>query len=607
LGVARTLAMWVVGLVILASLLASEREIHQFLSLPGPASVRIGLALLALLSLHLALRRTMSQTLRFSAVLLSFAFFVTAGVDVIHIWDRMNTVFKFYLESWFLFAVAGAAATFELRRGLIQSRFLRTVWQAALVVLVATALFTAGTATYGVLTTFRVKTPRPTLDGTAYLAPRDAHEAAAFEWLNKDIRGIPVIAEAYGPSYQDYARVSMNTGLPTVLGWDYHVHQRAHSNADINRRKADLKKLYTTDERTVAAEILRNYHVSLVYVGRLERREYAGGNLLRFKEWDDLLTPIYQNEGTTIFAVNGVYTGAMAMTTIEHVPEVEGETEEVAPQSEKGQLRQPRGIGVDSEGNMYVADFGNHRIQKFDANLEFVSGWGEQGNLPGQFKQPSAVFVGPNDDVYVTDTWNQRIQVFNKAGEYLREWGAAFFGPRGITISDDEKVYIVDTGNHKVRRFGIDGLEQLSWGGLGSEPGQLKEPVGITTDADGHVYVCDNGNGRVQVFTADGQLLRSFPVDDWGQKVFSEPHIVVTGDGTIWVTVPDAREVRAYDRDGELLETIEGTEDRSGLFQKPMGIALMSDGNELVITDLEGRLVKLPLEAGDGDLAPGDG
>jgi DNA-binding beta-propeller fold protein YncE len=423
--------------------------------------------------------------------------------------------------------------------------------------------------------------------------------------LNKEIPGIPVIAEAYGPSYQDYARVSMNTGLPTVLGWDYHVHQRAHSNSDISRRKADLKKLYTTDQETVAAEILRNYHVSLVYVGRVERREYAGGNLLRFKEWSDLLSPVYQNEGTTIFAVNGQYTGAMPMTTIEHVPEVETATEEAAPQSEEGQLRQPRGVAVDSEGNVYVADFGNDRVQKFNSNLEFVSAWGAHGNLPGQFKQPSAIFVGPNDDVYVTDTWNQRIQVFNKNGEYLREWGAAFFGPRGITINDEGQVYIIDTGNHKVRRFGNEGLEQLSWGGPGSELGQLKEPVGITTDADGQVYVCDNGNARVQIFTGDGKLLRDFEVDGWGQKVFSEPHILVTDDGTIWLTVPDKREVRAYDREGNLLETIRGSEDRTGTFQKPMGIALMPGGQELVISDLEGRLVKIPL--GDGGQGSGDG
>ena len=95
--------------------------------------------------------------------------------------------------------------------------------------LLLVAAFTALTAAAGVISTRRVQTPRPSLDGTAYLALRDPNENAAFEWINREVGGIPVIAEAYGPSYQEYARVSMNTGLPSVLGWDYHVHQRAHA------------------------------------------------------------------------------------------------------------------------------------------------------------------------------------------------------------------------------------------------------------------------------------------------------------------------------------------------------------------------------------------
>ena len=71
----------------------------------------------------------------------------------------------------------------------------------------------------------------------------------------------------------------MNTGLPTVLGWDYHVHQRAQRWPDINKRKDDLKKLYTSDNKQAVAEILRKYHIALVYVGPLERRTYNGGNL----------------------------------------------------------------------------------------------------------------------------------------------------------------------------------------------------------------------------------------------------------------------------------------------------------------------------------------
>ncbi len=598
LGWARSLLPWLVGLAILAALLSSDRTIHRALSLPDPASVRIGLVLLGVLAAHLALQRALLPRQRFVAILLSFSFFVTAGVDVVHIWDRMNTVFKFYLEAWFLFALASAAAAYELWTGLIRSSALRRVWQGGLALLIAVSVFTAVTATHGVITTYRVETPRPSLDGTAYLALREPHEAAAYEWLNREIPGIPVIAEAYGPSYQDYARVSMNTGLPTVLGWDYHVHQRAHEWPDINRRKEDLKKLYTTDQEKVAAEILQRYHVAMVFVGKVERREYAGGNLERFRTWADLLQPVYQNAGVTVFAVQGQFTGAMPITTIEQVPLVPAEEEAAGEQATEGDLRQPRGLAADSHGNVYVADFGNDRIQKFNDKLEFVAAWGQKGGAPGQFKQPAGVVIDAKDQVYIADTWNQRIQVFDVEGKYLREWGGAFFGPRGIALGPNDRVYLVDTGNHRVRSFDINGAEGPNWGGNGSEPGQLNEPVGIATDAEGRVYVCDNGNSRVQIFDPSGKLLGAFPVKGWERKVFSEPYMAITKGGTIWVTVPLERAVRAYDREGKLLTEIRGTEDHSGPFQQPMGIALMPGGKELVISDLENRLARIPIPAG---------
>jgi DNA-binding beta-propeller fold protein YncE len=243
---------------------------------------------------------------------------------------------------------------------------------------------------------------------------------------------------------------------------------------------------------------------------------------------------------------------------------------------------------------VYVADFGNHRVQKFDPSFAFVLGWGEQGDLPGEFKQPGDVAVDKAGNVYVADTWNQRIQVFNAEGQYQREIGGAFFGPRGIAVADDGRIYLVDTGNHRVRRFDAKGAEDRNWGGIGDQPGQFKEPVGVATDAKGNVYVCDNGNARIEIFNADGTLINQFEVDGWEMKVFSEPHVAVAGDGTIWVTVPTRRAVRAYDPQGKMLREIAGAEAPGSVFQRPMGIALLPGEKELVVSDLEGRLVRLP-------------
>lgn len=593
LGLGRGLAMWAVGLTVLACWVATVPGVERLLPFGLHGSLRVGLAILAVLAFSVAVQGALTSTQRVAVSMLAFAFAVTAGTDMVFVWDRMNTIFKFYLEAWFLFSAACAAAAVELWHGLIRRAALRHVWQLGLLVLLAIGAFTAGSGVWAVVNTDRVPTPEPTLDGTAYLAEQAPLERAAFEWLNDNVAGIPVLAEAYGPSYQDYARVAMHTGLPIVLGWDYHVSQRAQRWPDINKRKDDLKKLYTTDSPQVAAEILKKYHIALVYVGAIERRAYSGGNLKRFQEWSDLLKPIYSNPGVTVFAVAGTYAGAIPVTAIQEVPPVP-ETEDVRVQGAPGQLSQPRGLALDKDGNVYVADFGNDRIQKFDPGFGFVKEWGSHGDLPAQFKQPGDVAVGPDGTVYVADTWNQRVQVFSPDGEYQREWTEKYYGPRGIAVGPDGAVYLADTGNHKVRRFTPAGVEERSWGSLGKAPGQFTEPVGIAVDARGKVYVVDNGNARLQIFDRDGALLSAFPVEGWEQKVFSEPHVAVAPDGTIWLTVPTRQLVRAYSPTGELVKEIQGGDEPSLPFDRPMGIAVDAKTGTVVVADLEGRLERLP-------------
>lgn len=593
LGALRALAMAVVLLTVLACWAASLPAVEGLLPFGLRGSLRVGLAVLAVLAFTVAVQGPLTVPERIAVAMFAFAFAVTAGTDVVYVWDRMNTLFKFYLEAWFLFAAASAAAAVELWRGRVRRPVLRRAWQLGLVVLVALAAFTAGSGVYAVVRTNRVPTPEPTLDGTAYLAEHAPLDRAAYEWLNENVAGIPVLAEAYGPSYQEFARVSMNTGLPTVLGWDYHVSQRAQRWPDINKRKDDLKKLYTTDSKQVATDILRKYHIALVYVGALERRTHAGGNLARFQEWNDLLKPIYTNPGVTIFAVQGQYAGVIPVNAIQEVPPVP-EGEEVVVQGAPGQLSQPRGIGLDREGNVYVADFGNDRIQKFSPEFAFIKEWGSRGDLPAQFKQPGDVEVAPDGQVMVADTWNQRIQVFSSDGEYKKEWGDKYYGPRGIAVAPSGAVYLADTGNHMIRRFTPDGAQDKAWGSLGKAPGQFTEPVGVAADAQNNVYVVDNGNARLQIFDADGALLGAFPVEGWEQKVFSEPHVTVAPDGTIWVTVPTRQLIRAYTRDGTLLREIKGGDEPTLPFDRPMGIAYDTRNDTLVISDLENRLVRLP-------------
>jgi DNA-binding beta-propeller fold protein YncE len=267
---------------------------------------------------------------------------------------------------------------------------------------------------------------------------------------------------------------------------------------------------------------------------------------------------------------------------------------EPVPQVAAGELREPRGVAVTKDGNVLVCDFGNNRIQEFGRDLRAVRQWGGLGEAAGQFKQPCGIAVDTDGQIFVADTWNQRIQIFSPEGRFLRQWTAGFYGPRGIAVDATGTVFVADTGQNRIVRFSQAGQMEKAWGGKGSEPGRFIEPMDITVDATGQVYVCDNGNGRLQIFNRDGRFLSQFPVPGWGSKVYSEPHVTLDPRGTIWVTVPGAKEVRGYDRSGKLLRTIAGQSAGGAEFETPMGIAYSAAARQLIVTDLGNRVVRIP-------------
>ena len=173
-----------------------------------------------------------------------------------------------------------------------------------------------------------------------------------------------------------------------------------------------------------------------------------------------------------------------------------------------GQFALPQGIALDSAGNVYVADFGNARIQKFDANGKFLTKWGSLGAGEGQFHEPRGIAVDSRGNVYVVDSGNHRVQKFSPAGAFLAKWGipgnedGQFFLPFGIAIDSQSNVYVADALNHRIQKFAAGGKFLTQWGRLGKEDGLFNAPTGIAIDADGNIYVADSVNSRLQKFAA---------------------------------------------------------------------------------------------------------
>lgn len=172
-----------------------------------------------------------------------------------------------------------------------------------------------------------------------------------------------------------------------------------------------------------------------------------------------------------------------------------------------GQFRKPGTMELDKEGNLYVLDVGNSRIQVFDRDLHFVRAWGSFGRGPGQFNMPSDISLDRTGNIfYVLDSYNYRAQAFDKQGQFLFQWGSPgsgnqqFIWPYGLEAGKDGYVYVSDAGAQRIQKFNARGRFVASFGTFGSDGGQFYKPKGIAMSERGFLYVLDFGNHRGQVF-----------------------------------------------------------------------------------------------------------
>lgn len=270
-----------------------------------------------------------------------------------------------------------------------------------------------------------------------------------------------------------------------------------------------------------------------------------------------------------------------------------------SPTAGSGALASPYGLAADGAGHVYVADPGNHTVQKFDADGNFLASLGSPGSLDGQFSSPYGVAATGAGYLYVLDSGNNRVQKFDPAGNFILAWSGGGLGnfaqPQGIALDEAGNVYVADTANRQVQKFDADGNFLTGWGtsgGSGIGDGQFVTPIGIAA-AGGKVYVVDSATGRIQVFDPAGSFLFAWGSTGTGSDQLSSPSgLALSGDGKIYVADRSNDRIQVFDTAGTHLASWNSHGSDPGEMYYPYSLALDGGGNVYVADTVNHRIEK---------------
>jgi uncharacterized membrane protein len=234
----------------------------------------------------------------------SLALLLILGAELFYVRDvfnsRLNSVFKLYYQAWLLLAVSGAFSAWWLLRGVsLGTKVLRTARVAALGL---ATLCVAGGLLYPLGATLSRtgglgSAPR-TLDGTLFTLAEAGDDYDAIEYLRSRAGLGERVIEAAGNPYSAAGRVASRTGIATVLGWDGHELQWGRDGGLLAQRRADVDRVYSTPSLEEALAILRQYDVTYVFVGSVERNQYPPEGLLKF---ESALAAVFRSADTVIY------------------------------------------------------------------------------------------------------------------------------------------------------------------------------------------------------------------------------------------------------------------------------------------------------------------
>ena len=277
---------------------------------------------LAVWAALLILRPGQSDAKRWVLFMVGTSLVLTIAVEVVVLVGdigRMNTVFKLYLQAWTMLAVSAAAAFGWTLPALPSWRTRwRGIWQVGLTLLLAGAAFFTVTGTLDkIRDRMNLEAPH-TLDSMTYMETSTFWDALemdlgqdyrAIRWMQDNVQGSPVIVEGNCPEYRWCTRFTIYTGLPGVLGWNWHQRQQRGfvEPLIVENRLAEITDFYNTVDPAAAIAFLKKYSIRYIIVGQVENVYYPGAGLLKFEFYDGAFwNEVFRDGTTVIYEVNAL-------------------------------------------------------------------------------------------------------------------------------------------------------------------------------------------------------------------------------------------------------------------------------------------------------------
>ncbi len=257
-----------------------------------------------------------------------------------------------------------------------------------------------------------------------------------------------------------------------------------------------------------------------------EQVRFLGAYGLSIDSQDNLYVASYTANQITVISKQGEYLRTIGTSAMNQSG------------SADGQFSSPNDVHVDKDGNIWVADTYNYRIQKFDSTGNFLLKFGTNGTADGQFNRPTGISSDSEGNIYVVDGSNNRIQKFDSNGNFILKWGTAGTGDgqfnfqlsSQVNVDQDDNVWVGDWSNKRVQKFTKNGVFLLKFGTSGTGNGQFAAsggPHDLAFDDYGNIYATDLYNSRVQVFDSAGNFVKKFGIRGDGPMQFTYPSAII--------------------------------------------------------------------------------